>query len=812
MAAPLASAAEDERSREGLPAAPALTVAPDRVIVEWTASATSAERRAAREEAGVEFAEDLGSRRFQLVEAEPGQTPRQAIGKLESDPAVHLAVRDGYDGYDSVPNDPFFDQLWGLRNTGLGVGGFVGAVAGDDIDVLGAWEQTIGTPTTVVADIDGGYRFEHPDLANVAWTNPGETLDLVDNDGNGIVDDVHGADFIGSNGEAPQTDGDPTDDDLVLGGHGVHTAGTIGAEGNNGVGITGVAQNVRIMPLRVCSRFVLADEHACLFSAEISAINYAGANGARVANMSLGGDNANAAVRDALAANPQTLFVIAAGNEAGNNDVTPHYPCSYDPLGEGKSAVDNVVCVAATDQSDRLASFSNWGAQSVDLGAPGTETLSTYPYAYPFGDDFEVDDFALKWSASGADGGFGRTNEAPLTSFGISDSPGATPVADSERAATATVDVTPGHESCALELNRWVSGINPLWVEVELGEMLHGIGIKGSGRRSIDLTDKLSEGGEVAVRFRYEAPSNPTPSDGAWVDDVELRCMAKVGEAVGYEYLQGTSMATPHVTGAAALLFSLKPSASVSEVRQALLTSVDRIPALAAKTTSGGRLDAGAAVALFDTVAPAPPTLSATRPASPAKSNQPRLLGSAQAGSSVDVYANASCAGAPVASGSAAALAAPGIAVSVASDTVTQLSARATDLAPLTSACSAPISYTHGAVVVSPPTDPGGGTDPGAGTNPGGGSAPAGSGSSAPAPSPVPPAPACVVPRLTGKTLAQARAALTAASCRLGVVHKPRPRRGRQPALVVKSFSPAAGAHPAGGRVDLTLGPKKPRR
>ncbi len=810
LAAPIAAGADDERGREALPAAPSLSYSPDRVIVEWAADASAVERRSAREEAGVDFTDDLGSRRFQLVETEPGQAPRQAIRELEADPAVHFAVRDGYDGLASVPNDPFFNQLWGLRNTGLGVGGFLGAVAGDDIDVLGAWEATVGTPTTVVADIDGGYRFEHPDLANVAWSNPGETLDGIDNDSNGIVDDVHGADFIGSNAEAPQTDGDPTDDDLVLGGHGVHTAGTIGAEGNNGIGITGVAQDVRIMPLRVCSAFVLAEEHGCLFSAEIAAINYAGANGARAANMSLGGNNFNAAVRDALAANPQTLFVIAAGNDARSNDVIPQYPCSYDPLGEGKSAVDNVVCVAATDQADHLASFSNWGAQSVDLGAPGTETLSTYPYSYPLKDDFQVDDFAAKWSASGADGGFGRTSEAPLTSYGISDSPGATPVADSERASTATVNLTPGHESCALELDRWVSGINPLWVEVELGEeVVHGIGIKGSGRRSIDLTDKLSEGGEVIVRFRYEARSSPAPSDGAWVDDVELHCMAKVGEAVGYEYLQGTSMATPHVTGTAALLFSLKPSASVSEVRQALLSSVDPIPSLAGKTTSGGRLDAGAAVDLLDTVAPAAPNLSTTVPASPSQNNQPRLRGSAQRGTSVDVYANANCSGAPVATGTAAQLAATGIAVSVTSNTVTQLSARATDLAPLTSACSAPISYTHGSAVVPPPTDPGGGTDPG-GTG-SAGSPPAASGNPAPAPAAGPPAPVCTVPKLTGKTLSQAKAALKSASCELGVVRKPRPHRGKQPPLVVRSSSPAAGAHPASGRVALTLGPK-PRK
>lgn len=278
-----------------------------------------------------------------------------------------LAERDSYVSLDAVPNDLLFDQLWGLQNTGLGIDGFVGALAGADINASSAWERTLGTPTTVVADIDSGYRFEHPDLADVVWTNPGETLDGIDNDANGIVDDLHGADFVGANAEAPVPDGDPTDDNLFNGGHGVHTAGTIGAEGNNGIGISGVAQDVSLMPLRVCSRLVVAEDSDCLTSALIAAINYAGAKGARAANMSLGSEIYRATVANAVAANPQTLFVVSAGNDNHDNEVTPHYPCNLDPPGEGKGAVDNVICVAATDQADRRADVLRLGGQ---LGRP----------------------------------------------------------------------------------------------------------------------------------------------------------------------------------------------------------------------------------------------------------------------------------------------------------------------------------------------------------------------------------------------------------------------------------------------------------
>jgi subtilisin family serine protease len=707
LAVPGASAAQEQPIRGSAPTPPP-AFSPDRVIVEWAAGASPPERRAAREEADVDFSRDLGSRRFQLVETEPGQAPGEAVRELEVDPAVIHAERDGYYHLDSIPNDPLFGQLWGLQNTGLGIDFFEGAMAGDDINVLSAWNRTVGTPSTIVADIDGGYRFEHPDLANVAWTNPGEIPENgLDDDDDGIADDIHGADFVGPDADSPVTDGDPTDDDPLTTGHGVHTAGIIGAQGNNGIGVTGVAQNVTIMPLRACS-----EAGRCPFSAIVSAVNYAGAHGARVANMSIGGEERHDVLADALGANPQTLFVISAGNEGVSNEVQPKYPCVFNPLAEGKGPVDNVICVAATDQADHLADFSNWGVNTVDLGAPGTQILSAAPYRYIVKDDFELDDFASKWIPSGPDGGFARSNEAPLTSYGITDSPGATPVAGSTRASTSVpVTLAPGYRSCTIEVVRASSGGGTLAVLLN-GEVEEGFGLAKPGRTSHKLLEDLSGGGEVAVRVSYTAGSNPSPSSGAWIEEIDLHCIAKVGEADGYRYANGTSMAAPHVTGAAALLFSLKPSASVTEVRQGLLGSVDPVASLAGKTTSGGRLDAGAATDLFDPTPPPTPTLTATNPASPAKNNQPRLKGSAQRGTGVDVYASADCSGSPVASGTAAQLASSGIAVTVGVDTTTEFSVEATDLAPHTSACSAPISYTENSDLVAPTPPQLTGTDP----------------------------------------------------------------------------------------------------
>lgn len=138
---------------------PPTVYSPDDVIVQWAPGADRGDRVEARENADVDFQRNLGNREFQLVEVEPGQTPSEAVAELEADPAVVLAERDGYNAPDALPNDPLFNQLWGLSNLGLGINGFSGAIAGDDISAIPAWDRTAGSPSVVIADIDSGYRF-----------------------------------------------------------------------------------------------------------------------------------------------------------------------------------------------------------------------------------------------------------------------------------------------------------------------------------------------------------------------------------------------------------------------------------------------------------------------------------------------------------------------------------------------------------------------------------------------------------------------------------------------------------------------------
>jgi hypothetical protein len=764
-----------------LPAAPAAagTAAPDgRVIVQWAPGATHEEKVDARRRAGVGFAADLGNRKFQLVYA-AGGTAASHAERLEAARSVLLAEPDAVDDTASVPNDPLFPLQWGLANSGSGIDGQTG-VAGDDIDAPGAWPRTVGDPSVVVAVIDSGYRFEEPDLAGVAWTNRGEIPgNGVDDDEDGIVDDVHGADFIGANGQSPAVDGDPTDDDLLSGGHGVHTAGTIGAAGDNGVGVTGVAQNVRIMPLRVCSRFPTTQDNRCLVSAEVAAINYAAAHGVQVANLSFTAHEPSQAMVNAIAAAQGTLFVAAAGNDRNDNDGSAlppgghHYPCDYTPQTQASppvpGAADNVLCVAATDQTDELAPFSDWGESSVDLGAPGTEILSTYPSPAAFEDAFGTD-FPSRWAATGTDGGFELSRQAPLTSYGVTDRAGP-PQPKTTRESTSPAFAVPANAGCRFNQTGRIDLAPGDSYEIELvfdGTPLAPIAPArtlepGLEQGSFSLPPAMEAGGQAQLRLRFTTGPAPQPSSGVLLDRVSITCAEPLGGAAGYGFLEGTSTAAAFVSGAAALLYSMEPSASPSLIRQVLISSVDRTESLEGKTTSGGRLNVSRAVDHFDHTPPVPPRLTGTSPPSRSDFNYPRIQGSAEEFSTVAIYATSTCGGPPVKTGPVAELESNGIEAPVANDSTNVFSATATDTAGNVSACSNSIEYVERTLF-------------------------------------------CHVPHLRGRPVAAAKRALRHASCKLGRVLRRRlhgrRHRGRS---VVLGTRPRAGATPADDTVDLRV-------
>ena len=332
---------------DGLPASPLLQLA-----------AANKELKQLGSGPAVKMVSSLGGRGSLLIQTAPTVNYPELKASLSSLPGFRYLEPDFTISIDSTtPNDPKFPDLFGMNNVGL-----AGGIPDADIDAAEAWDITIGSRNNVVGVIDSGVDYSHPDLVSNIWRNPGEIAgDGIDNDANGYIDDLHGYDF--ANG-----DGDPMDDN----GHGTHVSGTIGATGNNALGVAGVSWQVQIMALK----FLGANGSGAI-SAAVSALNYAtmmrnnyGVN-IRLTNNSWGGGAFSQAMNDAIVSsgNAGMLFVAASGNSAANTDTTVSYPAGYN--------LPNVISVAATDQFDALASFSNYGATTVDLAAPGVSIVST---------------------------------------------------------------------------------------------------------------------------------------------------------------------------------------------------------------------------------------------------------------------------------------------------------------------------------------------------------------------------------------------------------------------------------------------------
>lgn len=271
------------------------------------------------------------------------------IQKLKPSDTLHRELTS------EVPNDPMFGDQWALNNTGAD-----GGTKRADIDALKAWASTKGSDEVVVAVLDSGVDFTHEDLRENMWFRP-DNIPAYTDDELGEINDVNG--YNGTDSIA-----DPMDDN----GHGTHCAGIIGAEGNNGLGVSGINWKVKIMPLKFLGRggFGSTDD-------AIEAINYAidrkskGVN-LRVISASWGSTSKSKALEDTIRAAGEAgiLFVAAAGNDGSDNDKRAHYPSNYD--------LPNVISVAALDRNDQLASFSNFGAKTVHVAAPGKDILSTW--------------------------------------------------------------------------------------------------------------------------------------------------------------------------------------------------------------------------------------------------------------------------------------------------------------------------------------------------------------------------------------------------------------------------------------------------
>jgi thermitase len=590
-------------ARAGLPAdVQAIGYAPGELIVKFEPGVPAAQQADALHDRDARLKRSLPVARSALIRLPGGAAMGPAIRAFERDPRVVWAEPNAYRHGGALAGDPLFDEQWGLERIGAPE----------------AWERTTGSPEIKVAVIDSGINLGQPDLEPNIWRNPGESgagreANGVDDDGNGFVDDWRGWDFV-------QRDNDPSDNY----GHGTHVAGTIAASGDNDLGVAGVAWRASLIPVRVLDNL---NSGYCADIAEGMA--YAVRAGARVVNISLGSRLPCQAELDVIAGAPGTLFVIAAMNEGLDVDASPFYPCAY--------RSSNVVCVAASDSGDTLAGFSNYGARSVDLAAPGVSVLSSYlkwgPQEDLFVEDFESP-LTGRWITGGSPDTWDRTPFVGSRSGGwaLSNSVLGYYENDTDNWAQLTqgLDLT-GRRDCAASV--WIEAalgpfdpVRPLEADRLVAETSSDAVdwsrrptvVIGSGSRFerwlIDLS-QLEGHATGGLRFRLLTNGADTYG-GVALDDLKVLCVPPLesysGASDEFAFDSGTSMAAPHVAGVAALVLSLDPRLSAAEVKQRILRSVDPLAALAGRTVTGGRLNAARAL---EPPPPAAPPGAAPAPA-----------------------------------------------------------------------------------------------------------------------------------------------------------------------------------------------------
>jgi subtilisin family serine protease len=560
---------------------------PGELIVRFEPGTAASERSALNAAQGADVRRGLLLPRGYLLRLPKDRDVRAAVRAYERNPNVQYAEPNYIDQLQATPNDPGFPLTWGLHNTGQTVQGIAGTPDAD-IDAPEAWDLTTGSSAVTVGIADTGIAYDHPDLAGNIWLNPGESgggkeTNLVDDDGNGKVDDFRGWDFA-------ENDNDPMDDAS----HGSHVAGTVGGVGNNFAGVAGVNWTVRLAALRICGPNPL--QGGCNHANQADAFTYAAQKGMKVVNGSFGGSVFGQVVADAIANAPNTLFVFAAGNGGSdgvgdNNDTTPEYPCQYPS--------PNIICVAASDQDDNRPGFSNYGPAGVDLAAPGRNIISTGPSVVRFLENFEVANFNTVWTTGGTNNTWARI--CPPGNCVMTDSPAGNYMDNTDSFARTTGSFNlSGMTDCRAQylmiLDTEFSN-DAIYIEGSTDGTTWNFvqGWTGStGGNFMWFNENLSAyNGQANVYLRYRMVTNGSvTADGAYIDEVAVRCRRNdYSGGAGYQVFDGTSMASPHVAGAAALAFAKEPGARVLAVKDSILEGVDKKPSLTGVVATGGRLN-----------------------------------------------------------------------------------------------------------------------------------------------------------------------------------------------------------------------------
>lgn len=507
----------------------------------------------------------------------------------QADPNVEYAQPNYIYHATAIPNDPSYGQLWGMSNTGQTVSASSyptnnPGTAGKDIDAVLAWDEITDCRSAVVAVLDTGINYTHTDVAGNMW------------DGSGSGFPSHGFDFVDNDNDPMPTGGGEH--------HGTHVAGTIGAIGNNNTGVVGVCWQASIMSVRV-----LGATGSGTTVDIISGIEFASDNGAKVINMSLGNEIPfDQLMSDAItyARDRDVVVVVAAGNGGidgvgddndgpgdDGNPTTSYYPCKF--------SQNNLLCIAALDQSYNLASFTNYGATSVDVGAPGTNTFSSVA-----GQEI-TDNFTSGWTLSGGwTSGFCSpfevlTNPANYCSIGgyannIDDRAYKTFALSGSTAAEleyfAQIDTEAGFDFFSTAMKS--SGGDPFaggGSILQSGSGSTGGFLLGFGHNISPCTTAT-----CSLGFRLTSDSSITLR-GVAIVNFTIRTLQT--NSTNYSVYNGTSMSTSHVTGIATMVRAFNPNYSYSKTVEAINNGGEVVAGLAGITTTGRAANAMGAVAFI---------------------------------------------------------------------------------------------------------------------------------------------------------------------------------------------------------------------
>lgn len=550
------------------------------VLVRYRSQATAAGKASLQQSLGGKTMRSLPERNTVLLKLPAGETVSTAVQKLQKSAEVELVQPNYiYRISATVPNDTYYSSLWGLKNSGQTVAsGTFGpdspgttnnpGTSGRDMDLELAWDRITSCSGITVAVIDTGIRYSHDDLAANMW-----------DDGSGN----HGRNVISNTYNYADDNG-----------HGTHVAGTIGAVGNNGVGTTGICWGVKLMAIKA-----LGADGTGTTASVAAGVDWARLNGAKVINMSLGAGASDATLEAALEAARVAgiVVVVAAGNDASNNNSTPVYPCNY------KKA--NMVCVAALTQTYALASFSNYGSSYVDVGAPGVNIVSPWPYTFAS----TTDDFTAGWTVTGSGGttGFGALTVGSYKTLAVPNNwngSSATYANSADERAYKDFDLTGTYDKLLLEfgvLNNLgaaagdslmayykVGASDPMTGGTLLDTYTGRTGTNTFYSKSYDLTSSCAN---ATCTVGYQLSTNAATVDtGALILSFSLLKLTLAD--TGYNVIQGTSMAAPHVAGLAALIMAYQPSYTALNVVDSLKNGGEAVSSLTTTTTTGKAVNA----------------------------------------------------------------------------------------------------------------------------------------------------------------------------------------------------------------------------